>query len=112
MTGFQAPLNTLREELRVVIDVRQQVLRDEQLAHDDPDHRRQLLTQTLVEISQLRAAVALLERLESGDLIELEIPAAPYRRRQFVLSPPRRDEGLIRKYPTLQAAKERARCEA
>lgn len=71
----QAALNLLREQLRAVADTRRQILADRDLERGDPDHRRQLLIQTRIEMGEIARAVGLLERVEAGTLIE--VPAGP-----------------------------------
>lgn len=74
--SVQAALNLLREQLRAVADTRRQILMDRDLERDDPDHRRQLLIQTRIELGEIARAVGLLERVEAGTLIE--VPAGPF----------------------------------
>jgi hypothetical protein len=62
---FQAPLNTLREEMRTVAERRARLLADEDLRIRDPRHRAQLLDQGLTELSELAGAVRLLEGREA-----------------------------------------------
>lgn len=95
---YEAALNTLREERRAVTAARGQLLRDEDLRQSDPQHRNQLLAQTMAELAQLSRAITLLERVQSGDLVEMDVassglPPAPYRRHPA----PARQTGLIRK---------------
>lgn len=96
---YEAALNTLREERRAVSAARAQLLRDEDLRLSDPQHRSQLLAQTMAELAQLSRAITLLERVQSGDLVEMDLPEpgpppAPYERKP---APPRQT-GLIRKF--------------
>ena len=73
MSGsFEAALNLLREQRRVVTDMRWDILRDEDLKRSDPEHRNQLLAQTQAEQTQLSAAITLLERVvEAGGAVVL-----------------------------------------
>jgi len=81
---YEAALNLLREERRAVQDIRNAILKDDALKAEDPAHRSQLLTQTMNEITQLLAAISVLERLDSGALVEMAEPFAlpPIRARQ------------------------------
>lgn len=99
MSMYEAALNTLREERRAVSAARAQLLRDEDLRRDEPQHRNQLLAQTMAELAQLSRAITLLERVQAGDLVEMDLPGPaaappPTERRP----PPPRQTGLIRKF--------------
>lgn len=99
MSMYEAALNTLREERRAVSAARAQLLRDEDLRRADPQHRNQLLAQTMAELAQLSRAITLLERVQAGDLVEMDLPGPaaappPTERRP----PPPRQTGLIRKF--------------
>lgn len=74
MSTFEAALNRLKEERLAVADARQHIMRDEALKASDPDHRRQLLAQTLLELGQLGRAIDLLARVQSGELVEMDLP--------------------------------------
>src|SRR5690606_29062321 len=74
MSLFEAALNRLKEERLAVADAREHILRDEELKASDPDHRRQLLAQTLLELAQLGRTIDLLTRVQSGELIEMDLP--------------------------------------
>lgn len=74
MSGFEAALNRLREERITVAEVRDQILKDEALRRADPAHRRQLLSQTMCELGELGRAISLLERVQDGDLVEMDLP--------------------------------------
>ena len=96
---YEAALNTLREERRAVSSARAQLLRDEDLRLSDPRHRSQLLAQTMAELAQLSRAITLLERVQSGDLVEMDMPPAAPPSAPFVRPPePPRQTGLIRKF--------------
>lgn len=69
---FEAAINLLREERRASVEVRRTILRDRDLAEADPGHHNALLVQTLKEVGQITRAISILERLESGDLVECE----------------------------------------
>lgn len=69
---FEAALNLLREERRAVVEVRRTILRDQDLRASDPGHHTQLCIQALREIQQLTRAIDVLDRMESGELIEVE----------------------------------------
>jgi hypothetical protein len=94
MSGYEAALNRLKEERLAVTDIREQILRDEELQASDPAHRRQLLSQTLCELGELGRAIDVLTRLESGDLVEMDAPEPTVR---TVIAP--RQTGLIRRTP-------------
>ena len=66
--------------------------KDEALKSSDYDHWRQLRGQTLLEIGQLGRAIELLERVQSGELVEVDMPEAVVRR-----NVPPRQTALIRK---------------
>lgn len=74
MSQFEAALNRLKEERLAVADAREHILKDEALKASDPDHRRQLLAQTLLELGQLGRAIDLLARVQCGDLVEMDLP--------------------------------------
>lgn len=94
---YEAALNTLREELRAVTAARRQLMRDEDLRREDPKHREQLLAQTMAEVAQLSRAITLLERVQSGDMVEMDLPEPPAPRTERTL-PPLRQTGLIRRF--------------
>ena len=73
--SVEAALNLCREELRAVVDVRLAVLNDEALKKADPGHRDDLLRQTRCEIQQLSRAIGILDRIQTGELIEAEMAA-------------------------------------
>ena len=89
---FEAALNRLKEERLAVADAREHILKDEALKASDPDQRRQLLAQTLLELGQLARAIDVLTRVEAGDLVEMVLP-------EPVMRPPEppRQTGLIRR---------------
>ena len=74
MSQFEAALNRLKEERLAVADAREHILKDDALKASDPDHRRQLLAQTLLELGQLARAIDLLTRVEAGELVEMDLP--------------------------------------
>lgn len=103
-TMFEAALNLLREELRAVTAARRAIMSDRDLAAEDPRHRQQLLTQTMAEIGQHSRAIHLLERVASGDLVEMDMPD-PVAMRPFVPSAGEvRDHGLFRRPPNARAS--------
>lgn len=89
----EAALNRLKEERLAVADAREHILRDEALKASDPDHRRQLLAQTLLELGQLGRAIDLLTRVQAGELVEMDLPAPAEPR----APPPPRQTALIRR---------------
>lgn len=92
MSRFEAALNRLKEERLAVIERRDQIDKDAPLKAADVDHWRQLRGQTLLEIGQLGRAIDLLERVQSGALVEVEMPETVVRR----VVPPRQT-ALIRR---------------
>lgn len=94
MSLYEAALNRLKEERLAVRDIREAILADEALRASDAEHRRQLLSQTLLELAQLGRAIDILTRLDSGELIEVEHGIAPL---PEVPDIPRQT-GLIRKF--------------
>ena len=92
MSGFEAALNRLREERLTVAEVRDQTLRDEKLRREDPAHRRQMLSQTMCELGEIGRAVDLLERVQAGELVEMDLPEPVVR-----VPPAPRQTGLIRR---------------
>lgn len=94
MSGYEAALNRLKEERLSVGDIREQILKDEALQASDPAHRRQLLSQTLCELGELGRAIDVLTRLQSGDLVEMDLPEPVQRP-----VPPPRQTALIRRTP-------------
>lgn len=94
MSGYEAALNRLKEERLAVGDIRDQILKDDDLKGEDPAHRRQLLAQTLCELGELGRAIDVLTRLQSGDLVEMDAPEPVVR----TVIPPRQT-ALIRKTP-------------
>lgn len=100
MTTYQAALNVLREERLAVVEVRRTIMADEALRRDDPRHHSDLLTQTMAEAAQLSRAITLLERVQDGDLVEVETLAdlPPIKPRS---EPARRQTALIRPTPSL-----------
>jgi len=73
--SVEAALNLCREELRAVVDVRLAVLNDEALKKADPGHRDDLLKQSRREIQQLSRAIGILDRIQTGELIEADMVA-------------------------------------
>ncbi|RZJ19109.1 MAG: hypothetical protein EON91_02630 [Brevundimonas sp.] len=57
----EASLNVLREERRRVREARAAAMADDDLRRDDPAYRQALLTQMLVELTQLDGSIQLLE---------------------------------------------------
>lgn len=110
MTGvrankFEAALNVLREELRAVTAARRAILSDRALAAEDGAHHQQLLKQTLAEMAQHSRAIRLLERVQAGDLVEMDLPE-PVPPRPFVQAPREaRQTALIRRAPTMGGAR-------
>lgn len=89
---FEAALNRLKEERLAVAGARDHILKDDALKASDPDHRRQLLAQTLLELGQLGRAIDLLTRVQAGELVEMDLPEPVFR----PPAPPRQT-ALIRK---------------
>lgn len=98
MSMFEAALNRLKEERLAVADAREHILKDDALKASDPDHRRQLLAQTLLELGQLARAIDLLSRVQAGDLVEMDLPEPIVR----PAAPPRQT-GLIRRVQSVGA---------
>lgn len=104
MKSFEAALNLLREERRVVKDTRWAILRDHELAQTDPGHRNDLLTQTQAEQGQLTAAIELLEKVEAGELMVMDAALAAgmatlgSKAQVEVSAPPPRAQGLIKRF--------------
>lgn len=99
MSQFEAALNLLREERRAVMAARSQIMRDEDLKRADPGHRGSLLAQTMAELAQLARAITLLERVQSGDLVEMDLPAPPPTAPLVARAPEMRMTGLVRRTP-------------
>lgn len=76
VSEYEAALNRLREERLAVRDIREAILADEGLKASDAAHRRQLLSQTLLELAQLGRAIDLLTRLEAGEVLVVEVTEA------------------------------------
>jgi hypothetical protein len=93
MSKFEAALNRLKEERLAVIARRIDIEKDEALKASDSVHWRQLRSQTLLEIGQLGRAVELLERVQCGELVEVDMPETVVRRN---IAP--RQTALIRKF--------------
>jgi len=98
VSQFEAALNTLREERRAVSAARAQLLRDEDLRRADPQHRNHLLAQTMAELAQHSRAITLLERVQAGDLVEMDLPLTLPSGPMAPTSSPVRQTGLIRKF--------------
>jgi hypothetical protein len=92
VSRFEAALNRLKEERLAVIGRRLDIDKDDALKASDHAHWRQLRGQTLLEIGQLGRAIELLERVQSGDLVEVDMPETVVRR-----NVPPRQTALIRK---------------
>ncbi|WP_426036475.1 hypothetical protein [Brevundimonas sp. DC300-4] len=93
MNQYEAALNRLKEERLAVRDIREAILADDALKASDPAHRRQLLSQTLLELGQLARAIDVLTRLETGELVEMDAPAPV-----FAIPEIPRQTALIRKF--------------
>lgn len=102
MSQFEAALNLLREERLAVQAARGAILRDSGLEISDPAHRDQLLGQTMAEMAQISRAITLLERVQSGELVEMDLPAPARREPVAEGDPPPRQTGLIRKFRPVQ----------
>lgn len=102
MSQFEAALNLLREERLAVTAARGQILRDVVLEADDRAHRDQLLAQTMAEMAQISRAITLLERVQSGELVEMDMPPPTRRGPVPDEGPPPRQTGLIRKFKPVQ----------
>jgi hypothetical protein len=98
MSKFEAALNRLKEERLAVIGRRLDIEKDEALKASDSAHWRQLRSQTLLEIGQLGAAIELLERVQCGELVEVDMPETVVRRN---IAP--RQTALIRKFQPVRA---------
>jgi len=105
---FEASLNLLREELRAVTAARRAILSDRELAATDGVHHQQLLKQTMAEMAQHARAISLLERVVSGELMEMALPD-PVPSPAFVQAPrPVRQTALVRRTPDAVAVARRA----
>lgn len=80
MSKFEAALNRLKEERLAVMERRKEIEADQSLKGLDFAHWRQLRGQTLLEIGQLGAAIDLLARVQSGRLVEVDMPETVVRR--------------------------------
>ena len=92
VSTFEAALNRLKEERLAVIGRRTDIDKDHALKASDYAHWRQLRGQTLLEIGQLGRAIELLERVQSGELVEVDMPVTVVRQN---IAP--RQTALIRK---------------
>lgn len=92
VSRFEAALNRLKEERLAVIGRRLDIDKDEALKASDNGHWRQLRSQTLLEVGQLGRAIELLERVQCGELVEVDMPETVVRRN---IAP--RQTALIRK---------------
>lgn len=92
VSKFEAALNRLKEEQLAVIGRRLDIDKDAALKASDYAHWRQLRSQTLLEVGQLGRAIELLERVQCGDLVEVDMPETVVRRN---IAP--RQTALIRK---------------
>jgi hypothetical protein len=92
VSKFEAALNRLKEERLAVIGRRLDIDKDAALKASDYDHWRQLRSQTMLEVGQLGRAIELLERVQCGELVEVDMPETVVRRN---IAP--RQTALIRK---------------
>jgi hypothetical protein len=92
VSKFEAALNRLKEERLAVIGRRLDIDKDAALKASDYGHWRQLRSQTLLEVGQLGRAIELLERVQCGELVEVDMPETVVRRN---MEP--RQTALIRK---------------
>lgn len=97
MSGFEAALNRLKEEKLAVEDIHAQLLKDEALKAEDLAHWRQLLSQAVCEIGEHGRAIDVLTRLQSGQLVEMDMPEPVVPR----APEPPRQTALIRRTPEL-----------